>query len=61
MHCWSDCIVMATSKVYQKPTLLATKDDFMRVDRKMFKSRLGVLWMAQKSNWFLLSSLQHVL
>ena len=31
---------MAATKdnVSQKPTLLATKDDFMRVDRKMFKS-----------------------
>ena len=31
---------MATTKdnVSQKPTLLATKDDFMRVDRKVFKS-----------------------
>ena len=24
--------------ISQKPTLLATKDDFMRVDRKVFKS-----------------------
>ena len=31
---------MATTKdnVSQKPTLLATKDDFMRVDCKVFKS-----------------------
>ena len=31
---------MAATKdnVSQKPTLLATKDDFMRVDRKVFKS-----------------------
>ena len=54
---------MATTKDNVKPTLLSTKDEFMRDDRKVFKStvNLGVLWMAQKSNWFLLSILQHVL
>ena len=54
---------MATTKDNIKPTLLSTKDEFMRDDRKVFKStvNLGVLWMAQKSNWFLLGILQHVL
>ena len=34
---------------------------YMHLAFKELKYRLGVLWMAQKSDWFLLGSLQHVL
>ena len=61
IHFWG-WIVMATTKI-KVSQKLSNKDRrfYKRWPQSVQKCRVGVRWMAQKSNWFFLGSLQPVL